>query len=1262
MAEYRKVVLDPLFQEKAGSLLAHVDELRHDHVSLANAMILTRNFAHFTPGIQSRIADPSNLSALIELLLSHDEDVPYIAADVLAHALYFEKPKSHTRRTGPSSKVALQSNSLEPAPSAEDLRHAFLPGWRRFFLASTNGEGDGDMQLQAQGLDDVCSTQDIPTREKLLQAVLELHLRVPHPCLDWNLDEQQDDMEKRIGSDAITERDAVSLSRPARLLQPVLPAPFRNSPEPHDSSFHGSAHLWRFLRKLWLLTLREGSGGILSSSSSLLLDHVQVVLTRWKTQSNVAFSILTHERRARFLGFIVSVMETFPDNLVSSDVISSIAGIADELAGNPTTSGVAYELLYTVCKQSPHSADRIFQHFAESDGGRGDNEAPQMSRAFRNLVQGVRLEHLVIQLSVSKIKGQETDNTVTMLDPRAPSSPAVGYAIGLLNLMSVRSPDVIPWFIESQGFQVLFDLLLMDSVYVNSLPPSIKSVFHSGLVLILARVLHLYPDSDRFIIADARILHRIVRLAYSLKSHTQLAALELLQSLSKSPRIRDMLFRLEYFSSSLSLVEDLMTDCVQARCTDLQVTPPLRPRETVELAHLLQLPFFLDLTTTEIMRLSMCFVESRLVEEDSLMIVVGNGRFGKIPAWMVREVYGSEVDVHQKKVSDHQVMSRIDEEFKCVVSKRNAEGSLMMYKVQREGYWRSTTPLVRRHVAKRIEHFVTRDEQFFGHTHHKHASSGLISRACRLLIEDRAELVRRVAFTKQLSEETVFQAATKRKLSDLLTLLTRSQLFAGVSRDKLACLVYRLSTPTQIILDDFENAQAMPLMLLLEQDAHYTVHFKNQGSESDGVVIAGSLHRGSFLGFPRWLTRERGDDIFNASQVQVDRISVLATSITLEDLEAGLGESETQLLIQRCEQAIQDGGARQLLNLMTSSPVQSSEPYRRIDERGRLQSTALLLLRQLVSSRDFAAKMLTNTWTIQIICEVAVSALSSSVVSTALEIVCALVEDEVLCKRFCALRIPFSEVEASGKDAPSSASKLGTFMALVHHFPLSQWAASAEVLAWFFRIQSYVFKHIPVIRNIADIWTVDYLQQCQLVLQQDRYSEFQTAEIVAAHLIPATSQQPEVFLKGCLATSMHLDVVNVLLSSSDDCPRPCVTLLSLVCFFFSDTALREEIWTSAGITIESFDPVLRTVATDLSTLGSVASPSTQRRKETEQMVRTYCEFIMAICSSDIDEARDLAFRERMEVRFSILSTLIQLLSSFETLRLVRCCLYISQMS
>lgn len=1251
LAEYRKVVLDPLFQEKAGTLLAHVDDLRHDHISLANAMILTRNFAHFTPGMQSRIADPSNLSALIELLQSEEDDVPYIAADVLAHALYFAKPKAHPNGAagvGSSSKSAMRINPLEPAPSVDDLRRAFLPGWRRFFLASS-GEDDGDMQLLIQGLDDVCAMLADPTREKLLRVVLDIHLRQPQIVVDGALGMQQDE-EKKCRSDVIAERDAVPLSGKARHLQPVLPAPFRNLPEPHDSSFHGSAHLWRFLRKLWLLTLKED----LASSflgSSLSLSRIQVVLGRWKTQGNVTFSSLTHERRARFLGFIVGIMEACPNNIAVSGVLDDIVGIVDELVGNPTTSGVAYQLLYTVCKQSPQSVDKILQHFAGSDGNHNDNNAPQMSRAFRSLMQGVMLEHLVIRLSVSKIKGQETDNTVTMLDPRAPSSPAIAYAIGLLNLMSARSPDVVPWFIESQGVQVIFDLLLMDSALLVLLPPSIKSVFHSSVVKILSRVLQSHPDTDRFIIADARILHRIVRLAYSLKSHTQLAALELLHSLSKSSKIRDMLFRLEYFSSSLYVVEDWMADCFHARCTDLQVAPPLRSREIVELAHLMQLPFFVDLRTPELMRLSMCFVESRLVEEDSLMIVVGDGRFGKIPAWTVSEIYGSET-VAQKRMSELQVMKGIDEEFKHVVSKRSAEGSLMMYKIQREGYWRSTTALVRKHVAKRIEQFVTRDEQFFGHTHYKHASSGLISRACRLLIEDRAELVRRVAFTKQLSEETVFQAVTKRRLSDLLTLLANSQLFAGVSRDKLACLVYRLRSPTQSSLKDFEEGQVMSLMVILEENAKYEVHIKDQGLGIDDTVINGSLHRGSFLGFPQWLTGENAGGNFSNASIHVDRINVLTTSITLGDLKAELGESETRFLIQRCQQTLQHGEARELLNLMTL-PVQLSDPHCQNGERDQLQSTALLLLEQLVSSRDFAARMLTNTWTIQIICEVAVSALSSSIVSTALEILSVLVKDEVLCKRFCALDIPLSEVETSEEPCPSWASKLGTFLALVRHFPIAQWATDAHVLTRYFRIQSHVFKNIPIMfKNVSEVWTLEYLQQCQFVFQQDRHSEFQTAEIVAAHLIPAIHQHPELLIEGFRATSMHLDVVNVL-SSADNSPLPCESLMELTRFFCLDAVLHAQIWTSAHISIESFDPVLCTVATNLLTFRAATSSSSQHINRNHQMIRTYCEFILLICASDVDEARDVAFRERVEVRFSILSTLIQLLSSFEVIHLVR---------
>lgn len=1258
-------MLDPLFQEKTSSLFAYVDALRDDSVSLANVMLLTRNFAHFTPRMQGRIADESNLLALVALLHSSDACASRVAADVLMHALYFEKPKATKQTRGVTAKM---SPVMDVKASMDELRRVLLPGWRRMFRASATGADDDTsdddaLQLLESELDDVCAQLSAPSREELLRVVLDLHLcEEPLTTLEACTDEQEP-----LGNENVrlTHTDAIedvarqsSVETHSRFLQYVLPASFRNTPEPDDTSFLGSAHLWRFVRKLYIMTIRGNARPWQPS-----LDGIKSVLSRWTTLSDVVFSDATHERRSRFLQFAVSVMATAPTELRSPSVaIDDVVAVADQFLANAHTSGVAYELLFTLCEQSERHVDWILEHFtARHDDGSDDlepldatqDDRTRVPQAFSNLLRGLRLEYLSVRVSASRVKGQETDSVRTLLDPRAPSTPALAYAVVLVQTLASRSLAILPWFVDRCGVELLFDILLLEPKYASSLRPSLHTKLLSSLLVLLTRVLELHPDTVHFAIADARIVHRVARCAFAHKSSTQVAALELLHRMSASTTVRDMLCRLEHRHSSVSRVDHDMVRCLEERCVKLQITPPLRPRDVVELAHLLHVPYFLDLSTAELVRLSLCFVESRLVDDGAFMVVINNGQFGVAPAWMLSETSvptGAAADgaSAMAPVRDSPSAKRIADAFRRVVSKKTADGTLMMYKIERDGYWRCTTLPVRRTIAKAITHSVMGDASPSS-PWHKHTSLGLVSRACRFLIEDRAELVRRVAFTTRRSEASVLRAVRAHPLSRVVSLLARSPFFVGVSRDKLACLAYRIGAPELVSSSDIESETLASLVLVLHDGVECTV--RTQPADQIGTTVSQSLPPGSLVGFPTWLVGDVSVRALSSVVLRLKPTLVLGVRITLDDLLTELGDADTNARITRWREAVHGGGLIKLLDTMTVLPTAT---LCRELESDRLQCAAAALLEQLVQSRAVATSLLlTDTWALQVVFDVAISALAAPVVRQALDALGSLTRDSALCELFCAADLHGRE----RLQAPSTTTRLTAFIALVASFPLRQWAAQADVLERFFRIQRHGFTHVSAAReHVSEVWTPEYIQHCQFVLQHDRDGSLGTAEAVAAHLTHTAQYETSRLrlLTHCRETALHVDIFHSLLHSRRG--APCASRMALVVLFCEDAALRERVWTLSAISIRSFDEVLLTVAADLELLLHAPRTSIDQQQEdgAREKLGVYCAFVSLICSSDTDEERDVGLRVRIETECSILSTLIQLLGRFEARRHVRC--------
>ncbi|KAG6583140.1 uncharacterized protein IUM83_05970 [Phytophthora cinnamomi] len=185
LAEYPLIVRDTFFQEKM-AMLAHAtmdygdphgSSGEQDRIVLANKLILIRNRALLTPGLQGRSADDDILSLLTKLLISNETesiDVGGICADVLAHLLYFrvnardeKRLRSvmwrYTRAMSPN-----KNGELPNYPSSKRLT-AYLHNWLQPMLQklrhSSFGAFHGDpAKLLSDELAFTCKHLEQPTQ------------------------------------------------------------------------------------------------------------------------------------------------------------------------------------------------------------------------------------------------------------------------------------------------------------------------------------------------------------------------------------------------------------------------------------------------------------------------------------------------------------------------------------------------------------------------------------------------------------------------------------------------------------------------------------------------------------------------------------------------------------------------------------------------------------------------------------------------------------------------------------------------------------------------------------------------------------------------------------------------------------------------------------------------------------------------------------------------------------------------------------------
>lgn len=275
----------------------------------------------------------------------------------------------------------------------------------------------------------------------------------------------------------------------------------------------------------------------------------------------------------------------------------------------------------------------------------------------------------------------------------------------------------------------------------------------------------------------------------------------------------------------------------------------------------------------------------------------------------------------------------------------------------------------------------------------------------RLLVEDRAEIIRRVAYTKRVSERTLFEQMKTQQLSDLLLLLEESPLFEGIQRDLLANLAFCMRTPVEIVIEDTSDLQKLPLLLVYNESVEIEMHFP--GSQE---TIQGTVKRGGLLGYPPWIQQiSPHEDAEACNGTIVHACGLLGAVIPIEVLESELPEAAFSLINERLLGAYGAGDIQTISALMgiNTLPVPTSG-------KRRLQRSAVSLIVQLISADVFIDCLLNDKWAIEVIVDVALGVLPCVVVLDALTVITAITGTEAYTKRFCA-RLSTSEIETSQK-------------------------------------------------------------------------------------------------------------------------------------------------------------------------------------------------------------------------------------------------------
>ncbi|ETK91704.1 hypothetical protein L915_04789 [Phytophthora nicotianae] len=1213
LAELPVIVRDAFFQEKM-ALVIHASKDNDDQLSnperdplvLANRMILARNQRLLTPGLQGRSIDEGLLSVLVHLLVSHkmySQEVGVLAGDVLANLLYY--------RVTLRDKSRFRSVIWSPTKSTEELNHssskrltAYLHNSIKLMLQKLRQSSFGAFrEYTAQLLNDelayTCKhLEETTSGRELLCVLISLHL--PSSGTDENLINNHGHDLSYSDSDVIQTYNHVHRTylRP-RSLQYVFSASDRSTHESNDYSFNGSSHLWLFLRKLWNLAIaeleedNEQNRASISEVKDTVASRIPYVFTSWNSESDVRYSTVAFERRRCFLDFVIAVGKWDPSVLNVIDTKTIVEIVIRNGIDAPATMGREYLLLKEMCQHIPENIVVMAKCFGLDCM---NNPQGKPSDVFRVFWSSVHLQLLPVKFTLA------AGNKITILDPSTEAELVLIFGIDVLKLLSSSTPPAVKWYAECQGDTEVLDMMLLASkTSTLQMQHSLVRSFLSSLLWLTNQLLELdHATYLSIFTSDPRYLRCVIDLIYAPAHEVQTSAIKLLQNLAQQPRIFAMLSRLDSVTDPIGTVNSDVVSYVGKKLNKYLPTPPLSQDCVVLLAHISFVPFFTDLNTTELVKLSLGFRQCRHPESHCWTILVGDGRFSSVPEWMIAQYSKTSM------TSFAAVMQRIQKRFDGFVGALQDKANFSMYAIDQKTYITHTSVATRRRVAVRLNRllktYIDDSAMCCGSLR---ARNGLVVRLGRLLVEVRAEIIRRVAYTKRISERVVFEQMQTRQLSDLLLLLQESPLFEGVPRDILANVAFRLGNPLEFPIYEPATMQHLPLLLVFDESVEFEMHL----AESEEVV-RGTVTRGGLLGYPHWLQRE------SSNTFAVHKCGLLGAIISLEVLESELPEPALNIVNNRLSHAYADGDVQAILRLMSHDnlPVPTSG-------KRHLQCSASALIVQLITADAFVESLLNDNWAIGVLVDVALGALPADVVLNALTVIAALTETETRTKRF------WTKLTESGNAKEIVTSLWHPVAEFVNRFKLRLWENHPEILERFFLIQSQVASSVPAFwTNLQSTWTVKYLRDCVALLRSDQKG---TPEVVGYHLSCGIPHRVDFLLRCGYDLDLHLTIARALARTRSG---NVIGMLQLFDALSNDEVLCEQIWEHVIISSDVFDGILELVTAEISGCFDAGSSND---------LEVYCTFIYKICTGGIKTQLDLGLRHAIQNQFGILLVLLE---------------------
>ncbi|GMF38148.1 unnamed protein product [Phytophthora fragariaefolia] len=1186
-----------------------------DRIMLANELILTRNRVLLTPGLQGRSVDDDVILLLVSQLLSNEVDtydVRCICADVLSHLLYFRVNAQDDKRLRSVlwryTRVMTSYKTAEPSnhPSSKRLT-AYLHNWLEPMLQKLRQSSFGTFQDDsAQLLHDelafTCKHLDEPSISELVRVLVDIHL---HPQHSENSDP--------IPTTTFVESTDVDIippytygnlysSRP-RYLQYIFRGSDRSSRETNDHSFRGSGHLWDFLKRLWeLANAGEASTDktrtIICGVKDIVAASIPRIITTWSEEGNVRYSAVAFERRKAYLDFIIAVGKVEPSIFSGVDVESIVDVVAGNSPNSGATMGREYLLLYHVCSHSPTKLTSIMRSLHI---GQGDGHEHTPSERFRLFWSRVQLNSLPVKFVL------HPNTRVTILDPSSDVDLTTIFGIDLLRLLSSNTPYVGLLYVRCQGYTQLLDMLLL-GVNVSALQMQQLFVrsFLSNLLYLVSQLVEV--DNLKYIrifASDPRYLRCVVDFIYAPAHEVQTGAIKLLQKLAQNPRLFAILSRLENVAQPLATVHtDAISYVTEIILTKHQASPPLAQDCVVLLAHLLFVPFFTGLSTTELVKLSLGFSRCKEYAQNCWLVLLNDWRYSAIPDWMLEPSTYSAVSLSS-------AMKRIQKRFDSTLAVHRDKSNLSLYLIDKDSYFSHTSVVTRKRIAMKLntllKTYTDENKMYRGSVR---ARNGLVMRLGRLLVEDRAEIIRRVAYRKRTSERVLYEQMRAHQLSDILLLLEENPLFEGIQRDLLANLAFHIRSPIEILVDEFSSSQRLPLLLLYNESVEFEMYIPQAQQ-----VLRGKVLRGGLMGCPSWVYSTPMNDstgIFTS----VHACGLYGAVIPIEVLKSEFPASDLELVNERLQQSYGAGNIQAISLLMGLNTVPALKWGKH-----RLQRSAVSLIVQLISLDVFMDSLLNDKWAMEVIVDVALGALSAAVVLDALTVIAAMTANNAYTKQFCAkLMVSGSDHEKANESTSYSVANI------VNRFKLRLWQNYPEILEKFFLIQTQLARYLLGFwTSLEVIWSQKYLAGCMALLGTVSKD---TSEIVSHHLSSAIPYRDDFLVQCGFNLGLHLALAQLLTREHHG---DIVGLLRLFDTLCANESLHEEMWERVVNNSEKFNGVLQHVVSAID-----ACFETGHTKD----LKVYCGFLYHLCMSRVDEKLDLEFGLSMQSRFGILTKLL----------------------